>query len=53
MPVIGSTGFAPEGELAEPGEQRRLAAILVADMFEYSRLMETDEREVCARLGHR
>jgi TolB-like protein/class 3 adenylate cyclase len=47
--VIGSTSFAPEGELAEPGEQRRLAAILVADMFGYSRLMETDERGTIAR----
>ncbi len=35
--------------MAEPGEQRRLAAILVADMFEYSRLMETDERGTIAR----
>ncbi len=35
--------------MAEPGEQRRLAAILVADMFGYSRLMEADERGTIAR----
>jgi adenylate cyclase len=37
------------GDMVEQSEQRRLAAILVADMFEYSRLMETDERGTIAR----
>ena len=49
MPVIGSTGIARMGDVAEPGEQRRLAAIFAADMFGYSRLMETDERGTIAR----
>jgi adenylate cyclase len=33
-----------------PGTERRLAAILVADMVGYSRLMETDEAGTLARL---
>lgn len=49
LPLLGLVSFAPEGELAEPGEQRRLAAIFAADMFGYSRLMETDERGTIAR----
>ena len=49
LPLLGLVGFALEGELAEPVEQRRLAAILVADMFGYSRLMEADERGTIAR----
>ncbi len=35
--------------MAEPGEQRRLAAIFAADMVGYSRLMEADERGTIAR----
>ena len=35
--------------MAEQGEQRRLAAILAADMVGYSRLMEADERGTLAR----
>ena len=35
--------------MAEQGEQRRLAAIFVADMVGYSRLMEADERGTIAR----
>ena len=35
--------------MAKPGEQRKLAAILTADMVGYSRLMETDERGTIAR----
>ncbi len=35
--------------MAIPGEQRRLAAILAADMVGYSRLMEADERGTIAR----
>ncbi len=49
LPLLGLVSFAPEGELAEPGEQRRLAAIFAADMFGYSRLMETDERGTIAQ----
>ena len=37
------------GGMAEPGEQRRLAAIFAADMVSYSRLMEADERGTIAR----
>ncbi len=29
--------------MAKPGEQRRLAAMLAADMVGYSRLMQADE----------
>ena len=35
--------------MADPGEQRRLAAIFAADMVGYSRLMEADERGTIAR----
>ena len=35
--------------MVEQNEQRRLAAILAADMVGYSRLMETDERGTIAR----
>ena len=35
--------------MAEQNEQRRLAAIFAADMVEYSRLMEADERSTIAR----
>ncbi len=35
--------------MVEKSEQRRLAAILVADMVGYSRLMEADERNTLAR----
>ena len=35
--------------MAEQGEQRRLAAILAADMVGFSRLMEADERGTLAR----
>ncbi len=35
--------------MAEPGEQRRLAAIFAADMVGYSRLMEADERGTISR----
>ena len=35
--------------MAEQGEQRRHAAIFVADMVGYSRLMEADERGTIAR----
>ncbi len=37
------------GEMAKPGEQRRLVAILAADMVGYSRLMGVDERGTIAR----
>ncbi len=37
------------GEMAKPGEQRRLVAIFSADMVGYSRLMEADERGTIAR----
>ncbi len=37
------------GEMTLPGEQRRLVAILAADMVGYSRLMEADERGTIAR----
>ena len=47
--MIGSTGFARMGEMAKPDEQRRLVAILAADMVGYSRLMEADERGMIAR----
>ena len=47
--MIGSTGFARIGEMAKPGEQRKLAAIFSADMVGYSRLMEADERGTIAR----
>ncbi len=40
---------APDGNMAEPGEQRRLAAIFAADMVGYSRLMEADERGTISR----
>ncbi len=40
---------APDGNMAELGEQRRLASIFAADMVGYSRLMEADERETIAR----
>jgi adenylate cyclase len=33
-----------------PGPERRLAAVLVADMVGYSRLMAVDETETLARL---
>jgi len=33
-----------------PGPERRLAAVLAADMVGYSRLMEADERGTLARL---
>ena len=36
--------------MTEKAEQRRMAAILVADMVGYSRLMEADERDTLARL---
>jgi adenylate cyclase len=40
--------------MVEQNEQRRLAAILAADMVGYSRLVETDERGTIARqLAHR
>ena len=35
--------------MAPEREERRLAAILVADMVGYSRLMEADERDTIAR----
>ncbi len=35
--------------MVEQNEQRRLAAILAADMVGYSRLMEADERGTIAR----
>ena len=35
--------------MAEQGEQRRLAAIVAADMVGYSRLMEADESGTIAR----
>ncbi len=35
--------------MVAPNEQRRLAAILAADMVGYSRLMEADERDTIAR----
>jgi len=40
---------APNGDMAELGEPRRLTAIFAADMVGYSRLMEADERETIAR----
>jgi class 3 adenylate cyclase len=36
--------------VAEPSVQRRLAAILAADVVEYARLMEADEAGTLARL---
>src|SRR6266576_2486345 len=38
------------GEMDVPGPERRLAAILAADMVGYSRLMEADETGTLARL---
>ena len=49
LPLLDSVSFAPEGKLADPREQRRLAAIFAADMVGYSRLMEADERGTIAR----
>ena len=40
---------APNGNMAELGEPRRLTAIFAADMVGYSQLMEADERETIAR----
>lgn len=37
------------GDMVEQSEQRRLAAILAADMVGYTRLMEADERGTVAR----
>ena len=36
--------------MSVPGPERRLAAVLAADMVGYSRLMEVDERGTLARL---
>src|ERR1700682_4430090 len=38
------------GEMDVPGPERRLAAVLAADMVGYSRLMEVDETGTLARL---
>src|ERR1700716_4314359 len=38
------------GEMDVPGPERRLAAVLAADMVGYSRLMEVDEAGTLARL---
>src|SRR5712671_2956280 len=43
--------FAKEAsEMEVPGPERRLAAVLAADMVGYSRLMEVDETGTLARL---
>ena len=50
LPSLLTLGHsAPDGSMAELGEQRRLAAIFTADVVGYSRLMEVDERETIAR----
>ena len=50
LPSLLTLGYsAPHGNMAELGEQRRLAAIFAADMVGYSRLMEADERGTIAR----
>ncbi len=48
-PLLTSGRSALGGNMAELGEPRRLAVIFAADIVEYSRLMEADEREMIAR----
>src|SRR5258705_12498519 len=49
---LSSVRLLGEGteEMDVPGPERRLAAVLAADMVSYSRLMEVDETGTLARL---
>ncbi len=52
MSCLLAAPFELEGEMAEENVERRLAAILAADVVGYSRLMEANEERTMAALKH-